>query len=347
MSGSKASHAAHGLGAGSPFHEAASVVLRRRLNTVAESVAKLRDSRDVQVVEPDDIHQVRVSVRRASAAIGVFGPCVSSDGRLRRAKKRLKKLRRAIGTARACDVGLSLLGHDRKASDVIDAEVLHRLERVLSKRRARSLDRVREALDRFSPGRLKRWGKRLTKSIVALHDSDVPASVVTLGLAARRSLSGLVSEIRALGAADLDQASGLHELRLAAKRLRYATEVFGPCFEPERLDEAAKLLVRVQDRLGAANDLSEIIALIDDRMSRADSPRDFAAVRAMYAGRFEACRAEFVPWWRSTGERELLAAYRGLVSPSSGGDSVGIADHEVLSRGQIMPITPGVNGSKA
>lgn len=347
MSGTKASHAAQGLGAQTPFHIAASVVLRRRLSAVAESVAKLRDSRDVQSVEPDDIHQVRVSVRRASAAVGVFGPCISSDRQLRRMKNRLKKLRRAIGTARACDVGLALLHHDRKASDAADAEVFHRLERVLSKRRARSLDRVREALERFSPSRLLRWGKRLTRSVVEVLGSDDATCVVTLGDAARSSLSGLVNEIRTLGAGDLDHASGLHELRLAAKRLRYATEVFGPCFEADRLDEAAKLLVRVQDRLGAANDLSELIALIDDRMSRDDSPQEFASVRALYAGRFEACRAEFVPWWRSAGERELLAAYRGLVSPACVDESGKLADEAALSRARITPITPGVNGSKA
>jgi CHAD domain-containing protein len=347
LSATKSKHAAQGLGAMSPFHEAAGVVLRRRLNAVAESVAKLRDSRDVQAVVPDDIHQVRVSVRRASAAVGVFGPCISSDRRLRRAKRRLKQLRRAIGTARACDVGLELLAHDRKSSDSDGAEVFQRLERVLSKRRARSLDRLRDMLERFSPGRLRRCGKRLARSAVALTFEGDAARVATLGSAARSTLSDLVSDIRGLGVADLDHASGLHELRLAAKRLRYATEVFGPCFEPDRLDEAAKLLVRVQDRLGAANDLSEIIALIDDRMSRADATEGFAAVRAMYAARFEACRAEFVPWWRSSGEHELLAAYRGLVSASASEQSGGVADGDALSRAWISPITPGVNGSQA
>lgn len=347
MSGTKASQTSQGLGPESPFDEAARLVLRRRLSAVADAVERLSESRDVYAVEPDDIHQVRVSVRRASAAISVFAPSIKSERRLARLRKRMKKLRRAIGTARACDVGLGLLSHDRKSSGDEQARLFLRLERVLSKRRAKSLDRVSDALERYSPERLKRWCKRLTASLVVLPDTRDPARALTLGGAARASLGALLAEIRSLGDADLTQAAALHELRLSAKRLRYATEVFGPCFEPDRLDEAARVLVRMQDRLGAANDLAEIVALIDERAAREDAAEEFASIRAMYADRFEACRAEFVPWWRSTAQRELLSAYRGLVGPVGPGDEADFLAPHALSGAPITPISPGVNGSKA
>src|SRR5437773_1006590 len=84
------------LGAETSLAEAARCVLTTRLEIVEknlDSVAKAKNE------DPEDIHQFRVSSRRATAALDLFADCFPSKI-LTKAKKKLKKLRRAAGMAR-------------------------------------------------------------------------------------------------------------------------------------------------------------------------------------------------------------------------------------------------------
>lgn len=345
MSGGKANKAALALGAHTPFHEAASVVLKRRLGAVADTVERLQRASESSEVRPSDIHQVRVSVRRASAALGVFEGCVSSTRLIAKVRKRLRRLRRSTGTARTCDVGMSILAHDRSASRQEQGIDFDLLEGVLRRRREKSMRGVRRAIGRCSPDRLRRWGRKLAEAAVEASDPARPIPARLLEESARATLVDLLADIKRCGNMDLEQARSLHELRLSAKRLRYATEVFGPCFVAERLDEATNLLVHVQDRLGVVNDLSEMVTLINERTAKGETGRAYAPLLSMYSRRFAQARAEFVSWWRTAGEPGLMAAYHAIVTDGVGAS----ADEEpgMWIRGGITPITPGVNRSEA
>jgi hypothetical protein len=54
-------------------------------------------------------------------------------------------------------------------------------------------------------------------------------------------------------AADPDEVVALHDMRIAAKRLRYVLEVTGPCFGPYA-EKATKLTKDLQDLLGEIHD---------------------------------------------------------------------------------------------
>jgi CHAD domain-containing protein len=54
------------------------------------------------------------------------------------------------------------------------------------------------------------------------------------------------------------KSNPLHEMRLAAKRLRYAIELFAPCWE-EPLSPFAKEIARLQSSLGELHDCDEWI----------------------------------------------------------------------------------------
>ncbi|MBL8747320.1 MAG: CHAD domain-containing protein [Phycisphaerae bacterium] len=347
MSGGKARKSSHGLSADTLFHDAASVILRRRLQTVADAVERLRKSHNSSRIQPDDIHQVRVSVRRASAAISVFGGCVDAPRRLSKTRMRLRDMRRAIGTTRSCDVSLSILEHDRETADPAQRAGIERLEAALRRKRDQSLREVRRAVRRCSPDRLRKWGRKLAASTVEVPGGDSEVAACSLGEAARSALGALLSDIRRYGSMDLQQAETLHELRLAAKRLRYATEVFGPCFEPERLDEATDLLVLVQDRLGIANDLSEIVNFIRRRIEKEPTQASYPLLLATYSRRFDETRADFISWWRHSGDHDLAHAYRGLAARLDPAHDPTDTVLQPLSRVRIAPITQGVNGSRA
>ena len=71
-------------------------------------------------------------------------------------------------------------------------------------------------------------------------------------------------------AADPDEVVALHDMRIAAKRLRYVLEVTGPCFGPYA-SSAVKLVKDLQDLLGEIHDcdvqLPEVAAFLEELMA--------------------------------------------------------------------------------
>ncbi len=89
------------LQAETPLAEAAHRVLRTRL----AAVKKYLDLVVKKDEDPENVHQLRVSSRRTAAALDMFENCLPSKVHSK-AKKKLKKLRRAAGAARDWDVFL-------------------------------------------------------------------------------------------------------------------------------------------------------------------------------------------------------------------------------------------------
>src|SRR4051794_33720985 len=87
----------------SPLAEAARHVLFVRLQVVKDHLprATLEADRDIEYV-----HQLRVGTRRADAALRIFKACLPKKVH-RKARRRLRKLRRAAGAARDWDVFLA------------------------------------------------------------------------------------------------------------------------------------------------------------------------------------------------------------------------------------------------
>src|SRR5690349_18746433 len=88
-----------------PPVEAARVVLRVRLQPVFEQLplAALEADKDIE-----HVHQLRVATRRAEAALRIFRSCLPGKT-WRKARRHLRKVRRAAGAARDWDVFLAEL----------------------------------------------------------------------------------------------------------------------------------------------------------------------------------------------------------------------------------------------
>jgi CHAD domain-containing protein len=128
-------------------------------------------------------------------------------------------------------------------------------------------------------------------------------------------------------AADPDEVVALHDMRIAAKRLRYILEVTGECFGPYA-SGAVKMVKDLQDLLGEIHDcdvqLPEVAAFLEE-LVRADveaageSPKGLAKTpnRRTYAGlvalqvhiraRRRALFEQFLELWRDY-ERKGFAA---------------------------------------
>jgi CHAD domain-containing protein len=95
-----------------------------------------------------------------------------------------------------------------------------------------------------------------------------------------------------------------HELRIAVKKLRYATELLGSLFDAEGLRKYVKRLKRLQDDLGYANDVRVARGLMTDLLGEDDPPG--AAARA---------GARLIEWHQAVldkRERELRRHLRRL-----------------------------------
>jgi CHAD domain-containing protein len=138
-------------------------------------------------------------------------------------------------------------------------------------------------------------------------------------------------------AADADEVVALHDMRIAAKRLRYILEVTGPCFGPYA-SSAVKLVKDLQDLLGEIHDcdvqLPEVAAFLEELMA-ADaaaagaSPSDLARTpnRRTYAGlvalqvhlraRRRALFEQFLELWRDYERKGFVARLTFAVSERS------------------------------
>src|SRR5437764_1326950 len=85
-----------------PPAEAARHVLLARLQVVADYLPRALDEADR---DPENVHQLRVGTRRAAAALRIFRQSLPAKA-FKRARKRLRRLRRAAGAVRDWDVFL-------------------------------------------------------------------------------------------------------------------------------------------------------------------------------------------------------------------------------------------------
>jgi CHAD domain-containing protein len=157
---------------------------------------------------------------------------------------------------------------------------LRSLIRAAETERQKAYDKLAEAL--AAPG----WRSTLLEGIALIHekpwrhqhDADIleklaapPEDFASLALDKRwRRLAKAGAEIETL------DAEALHELRLDAKRLRYAAEVLAPVFGQKAARRFQRRLSKLQDELGVSNDASVARSLVRQLEREKDTGRSWA-----------------------------------------------------------------------
>jgi len=212
---------------------------------------------------PEGVHQTRVALRRLRSVLKAFRPAAGGPA-LEGFDDALKRLAQRLGTARDLDVFLLGIGAEAAAAMPGERRLLQLL-RVAEARRQAAYAALREALD--GPGframvldgmalLLERpWRDGGAEREAALEEA-LPAFASRL---LDKRWHRLCSEGEAIGG--LDDAA-LHELRLTAKRLRYAAELFAPLWPGKAQRRFLKRLAAVQEELGLANDVAVARALV-------------------------------------------------------------------------------------
>jgi CHAD domain-containing protein len=283
----------------------AHIVLQARLRSVWRwlPLAAQQGDRD-----PEFVHQLRVSVRRAEAALRIFGELLPPGVR-KVTRRRLRVVRRAAGRTRDGDV---LLG--RISNTQLDPPISQKLLVPLKQARAdaqRALLAAAQAVDNEDfPGKMA-WLLNLL-----LHEQP-PRSRRKFRKYARKALR---REARAFHRAARNACcspSRLHRFRIACKRLRYAIECVAPVLHANVRQDLYPRLSELQGRLGSVNDRAAAaewyLGFSRNGCLEADRP-PIVELATAERDALRAERRQFRQWWsgrRSRRLRRLLDKHAG------------------------------------
>jgi CHAD domain-containing protein len=301
-----------------PLAEAARHVLFVRLQVVRDYLprAALEADKDIEYV-----HQLRVGTRRADAALRIFADCLPKKC-YRKARRRLKKLRRAAGAARDWDVFLVDLltreqGADAKHCGGLDFLIGY----AIGQRAAAHADL--EAVYHEEGPTFETFLVHTIDSIQPPGGQTSPAILVDL---ARPMLFDRLKELEQAAMGDLSDYTQLHQVRIAGKRLRYAMEVFADCFDPEFRDSLYSRIEQLQEILGRANDshvaAQRLLALRKHLQATCPTawPRlqpGFEQLLRSHQRRLPQERRRFLKWWSQWHPTGSEAVMTSLLTPLS------------------------------
>jgi CHAD domain-containing protein len=210
--------------------------------------------RTIKTQDPDGVHDLRVAIRRFEQAIVVFKPCFPAK-EVKKIRRKMDRIMTLAGEVRNCDITVELLSR----WDVAGAAVLRAQIQSRRKQNVRSLT---QSLDRWvQRNSSSKWRARLSARSA---QTDGVFGNATVEQTARQVLPGIVKKFFARGrkAASKDaSAEQLHQLRLAAKKFRYAIELFSTLYGSS-LSEKLDRIRRVQTLLGDSNDCETARAML-------------------------------------------------------------------------------------
>lgn len=213
--------------------------------------------------DPEYLHQSRVALRRLRSAFSVFRPAFPPEP-MQALLDEIRWLDRALGPARDWDVFVTSTLPPLRNAFGEHAGLAHIAQHATTLR-AQATDAAREALasTRYT---------RLLLQLIALFHREPWRTGDDAAAAAQRAaplpafagdvLSRSYRKVRKRGRAlEKQDTEGLHALRIAVKKLRYASEFFAALYENKAQRRFVKALAGVQEHLGAVNDAAGVESL--------------------------------------------------------------------------------------
>ena len=227
---------------------------------------------------PESVHQMRVGLRRLRSALDLFAPSIVCPTGL---VAELNWIAGELGPARDWEVlaNTTLPAVFKGAPEDLLTEPLRSVAAMAGEKRRHAA----QAVDSERYTRLILELCRWLESADWRRDLDETQRASLAGSASDFALARLHERHRKLlkrgrGLARLDPRR-LHRARIAAKKLRYATEFFGSLYPEKRTRRYRDLLARLQDDLGWRNDMT----VADGLLGRLQNEQQEACAGASYA----------------------------------------------------------------
>src|SRR5215471_27003 len=230
-------------------------MIRLVLSAQVKTTCKLRD-KALDWRDPEGVHQMRVISRRLRSAISDFRPFLRRN-KLPQAK--LRVIADALGAVRDQDVALVALEALQARANLEAADGIALIVEEHRRRRQEARANLKihlkrswidEFRDEFQAG-LENVSLRRLKSAAATANADKSISFRYIG---REIILARIKELRD-ASPNLYlpfHVEELHELRILAKRLRYAVELFSGCWQG--INDDAREIALLQTSLGELHD---------------------------------------------------------------------------------------------
>jgi CHAD domain-containing protein len=197
------------------------------------------------------VHRTRVATRRLREALAVVAAAGDEDAKILR--QEFRQLTAALGPVREMDVSRRVL-LDLADLEAWPADAVSIVEDHCEDSRARLLERLNEELEDVSAKDLASRARGIARSIQRGDRSKI-AEALSDRLATRsRAFSQIVRAAGIVYAADR-----LHQVRIAAKKLRYATELANGS-----ATDSLRRLKRLQKELGHLHDAQMVQTRVEE-----------------------------------------------------------------------------------
>jgi CHAD domain-containing protein len=287
------------------FRPLACRTLQAYVKAFRQQVPAVREAKDDEAV-----HDLRVASRRLRSALSLFEPCIGRQAR--EWSTAIRKVTRRLGAARDLDVQIEFVREFLATLKKPAARPgLERLLRHLRQRRKEAQRGVEKVLCKTAgAGVLRDMGctlKQAGSGKVRRGCDGLPASV-------RKMLRSLLKDMLKYErfVAMPKRLEEHHRMRIAAKHLRYAMEVFRD-LGAAGLDSAIEAAKAIQGKLGQLHDCDVWIKFLPRFLDRERRRLGDEAMRELEVGiehlrldrlrRRAAWHRQFVQYWRGLKKR--------------------------------------------
>ena len=267
----------HGLQCGAPVVDGIRLVFTTRVGELLEWRKAALDWSD-----PEGVHSMRVASRRLRSAMRDFLPYLPKRS-FASSTRRFKELADALGEVRDQDVAILALEEIEKKAP---AEHAAALKQFIAKRKEAREHQRRELKAMLSKGGLKtletEFAAALQEATAAAERKRKRATPPAFARVSQEIIRDRLKEFekRSDGLFKPLDVNALHDLRIAAKRLRYAIELLAPCF-PRSISTHAKRAARIQAALGDLHDCDSWILHLGDEIIPARKEKATEQVAAL------------------------------------------------------------------
>jgi CHAD domain-containing protein len=245
----------------------ASITIRRALTRLLRKRVKKFVALAPEVhadANPKTVHDVRVWSRRLQQAVSAFFPKPRS-GKVRRLRRTPRRIRRALGEWRNCDVLLEIVARQqRRTRSEAKQRAWTFVRDYLLKRRSKEVARARKKLLRYD---LRGYASLANRVLGQPPDESPEILMQRLGDSVREAWTEWQSAL--IRAQETRAVNDLHAFRIATKDLRYRTELLFDVGD-KQMKAQLKWLAELQDSLGVWHDRQVLDLAVAEAIARPD-----------------------------------------------------------------------------
>ncbi len=274
-----------GIAPDQPVCEVASRVLDARLKAVCRALPLAAEKSDEDV---EHVHQLRISVRRATEAVRVFRKLIG-DAEVEGLRDRLRRIRLAADEARNWDVMVERFSHGGDIQAKLLEQIKVRRREVQGRIVAICQEIIADACE-----------AKIENLVQQVESHRLGEGKRRFGRQAPQCLAPIVKRFFKTATSDLTTDESLHGLRIRTKKLRYTMEIVAVAFDSSFRKRLYPQVTLFQDLLGTVNDHATAKTLFGDWWSKSEDAQQKAFLEGLLLAEERATsdlRAAFLAAW--------------------------------------------------